>query len=186
MIVIHEHSDDAILAGAAYFRAWRSSRNALLLFDALAKINLAERVWIVDRGANLPMRREWQVLRRCVMRAMEKLHEPLLAATSPSQTERALFPKGGKRATLARADQLNRMSITIALIGSTIDQAHANLKSMGISRKRGYLKKLASEMGFTRRPARTTVPQPTASALRRRSRSIEVSSSGLRHRGSAY
>ncbi|WP_152554254.1 hypothetical protein [Burkholderia sp. A1] len=150
MLIIDETVDDEILDAAKYFQEWRHSRNALLLFDALDRLNRAERAWIALHGRAQPLRREWQVLRRCVMRGLGRLHGPLTTANSPAQTARALFP-GKRGAPLARRDQLNALLLDVALRGSTIDQAMQFLASIGQPRSRGYLVRLTSELGLTPR-----------------------------------
>ncbi|NHV27686.1 hypothetical protein [Burkholderia sp. D-99] len=172
MIVMHELSDDAILAGWSYFREWRTSRNALLLFDALEQVNRAERAWIAARGSRTPLRREWQVLRRCVMRGLARLRGPLLAASTPAQTEQALF-RGKRRATLARRDQLNVLEVEIALRGSSIEQAMQILAGLGRPRARSYLVRKASELGLTPRQ------KASAGSKRARNRSKRETATGL-------
>lgn len=172
MIVMHELSDDAILAGWSYFREWRTSRNALLLFDALEQVNRAERAWIAERGSRTPLRREWQVLRRCVMRGLARLRGPLLAASTPAQTEQALF-RGKRRATLARRDQLNVLEVEIALRGSSIEQAMQILAGLGRPRARSYLVRKASELGLTPRQ------KASAGGKRARNRSKRETATGL-------
>lgn len=172
MIVMHALSDDEILAGWSYFREWRASRNALLLFDALERVNRAERAWIAERGPRTPLRREWQVLRRCVMRGLARLRGPLLAASTPAQTEQALF-RGKRRATLARRDQLNVLEVEIALRGSTIEQAMKILAGFGRPRARGYLTRKASELGMT--PRR----KASAGSKRARNRNRRETATGL-------
>ncbi len=156
MLIVHEESDDFILSGWEYFFAWRESRNYLLLFDALDRLDRAERSWLRAGYRKRPLRREWQVLRRCITAGLSRLREPLNAATTPSQTQKALYG-GGKRAPIARVDQLNVRSIRVALLGSgwpgvNFDVARATLESWGIPRKRSYLIKFASQYGLTRRP----------------------------------
>ncbi|PRE91656.1 hypothetical protein C6Q13_02140 [Burkholderia gladioli] len=155
MIIIDETVDDEILAAATYFREWRHSRNALLLFDALDRLNRAEQVWITLHGRAQPLRRDWQVLRRCVMRGLGRLHGPLTTASSPAQTARAFFP-GKRGAPLARRDQLNALLLDVALRGSTIDRAMQFLASIGQPRSRGYLVRVASTRGLT--PRREAAP----------------------------
>ncbi|NVE22369.1 hypothetical protein [Burkholderia glumae] len=150
MITIDGPVDDEILAAITYFREWRISRNALLLFDALGCLNRAEHAWIASRGRTQPLRREWQVLRRCVMRGLGRLHGPLTTASSPAQIARAIFP-GKRGAPLARYDQLNALLLDVALRGSTIDQAMQFLASIGQPLSRGYLVRMASTRGLTPR-----------------------------------
>ncbi|HDR9802421.1 TPA: hypothetical protein QDC55_003295 [Burkholderia cenocepacia] len=172
MIVIHALSDDEIIAGWSYFREWRASRNALLLFDALERVNRAEGAWIAECGPRTPLRQEWQVLRRCVMRGLARLRGPLLAASTPAQTEQALF-RGKRRATLARRDQLNVLEVEIALHGSSIEQAMQILAGFGRPRARSYLVRKASELGLTPRQKAST------GSKRARNRSKRETATGL-------
>jgi hypothetical protein len=222
LLIMHEPSDDEILAGWDDFRDWRKSRNGLLLFDALARVIEAERRWnastrrrtpmrrewqvlrrCVTTGLGIeaerrwnastrrrtPMRREWQVLRRCVTTGLARLRAPLLAARTHSQTAHAIY-SGGKRATLARIDQLNERAVTAALVGSTIEQAAATLKGWGIPRTKGTLKKRASQLGLTRRKAKSAAPlkavrkRPTQPA--KSPKTLDVAPGRRRHRGSRY
>jgi len=189
MRIIHDPSDSAILRGADYFLDWRKTRNALLLFDALQMLNVAEHEWNLARGPRVPMRREWQVLRRCVMRALGGLRKRLLDARSPEQTERAIYA-GGKRATLARTDQLNDRAVTTALGGATIDQAAKILEGWGKPRSRQYLKKRASQLGLTARKPRDKPAPNTKDKLRGRAaqapRTVSVAPGRRRHYGNAY
>lgn len=189
MQVIHELSDDAILRGATYFADWRKTRNALFLFDTLRMLNAAERAWNHAHGARAPMRREWQVLRRCVMIALDRLGNGLRDAHTPAQTERAIYP-GRKRATLARADQLNDRAVTTALAGSTVDQAEEILKGWGKPRSRQYLKKRASQLGLTARKPREKPAPNSREKLRGRAaqapRTVAVALGRRRHFGNAY
>ncbi|AMM13343.1 hypothetical protein AX768_03675 [Burkholderia sp. PAMC 28687] len=94
------------------------------------------------------------------------MREPLITATTPSQTQKALY-RGGKRAPLARVDQLNIRSIRVALLGSgsrgvNFDVARDTLVAWGISRKRSYLVKFASKHGLTRRPLSRLTRKSTA------------------------
>ncbi|WP_146010064.1 hypothetical protein [Burkholderia sp. WAC0059] len=162
MRIIHEPSDDAILRGWVYFREWRGSRNALLLLDALDSLAAAERLWITDRGRRPGMRREWQVLRRCVTLGILRVREKLLEAQTPAATERALHSRG-RRATLARKDLLTSRAVAVALSGSSIEGAAKILEEWGMPRSRAYLKKKASELGFTKRK---TAAKKTARARR--------------------
>jgi len=189
MLTIHDESDTAILAGWTYLSEWRNSGNFLLLLDALERLNHAERTWITTRGVRVPLRREWQVLRRCVMRGMARLRKPLLEAKKPAQTEKAIYG-GGKRATLARTDQLNERAVTVAMLGSgsrkvDYDRALVTLAEWGIPRKRGYLIKRASELGLAQRrrsPAKHSVRVwPRSSG-----RTEHVGPGRLRHSGGAY
>jgi hypothetical protein len=189
MLTIHDESDTAILSGWTYFTEWRSSGNFLLLLDALERLNHAERTWTVARGSRTPIRREWQVLRRCVMRGMARLRRPLLDANTPAKTERAIY-RGGKRATLARTDQLNDRAVTIAMLGSgskrvDYDRALVTLAEWGIFRQKGYLMKRASELGLTQR--RRPRPKRNLPAWPKPSGRIEQVGPGrLRHSGGAY
>lgn len=189
MLMIHEPSDDEILAGWDYFRDWRRSRNGLLLFDALAHIIEAERRWNVSGRRQAPMRREWQVLRRCVTTGLARLRAPLLAARTHSQTASAIY-SGGKRATLARIDQLNDRAVTVALVGSTIEQAATTLKGWGIARTKGTLKKRASQLGLTKRkaklPAAPRSPRKWPTQPAQSPKTIETSPGRRRHHGNAY
>ncbi|MFL9952802.1 hypothetical protein PQR65_05245 [Paraburkholderia nemoris] len=187
--MIHEPSDNEILAGWDDFRDWRRSRNGLLLFDALARVSEAERRWNASARRRAAMRREWQVLRRCVTTGLARLRAPLLAARTHSQTARAIY-SGGKRATLARIDQLNDRAVKVALVGSTIEQAGATLKGWGIPRTKGTLKKRASQLGLTRRKTkplaapRAVPKRPTQPA--QSPKTVEVTPGRRRHRGSRY
>ncbi len=189
MLIIHEPSDDEIRAGWVYFREWRRSSNGLLLFDALARMNEAERRWNASGRRQAPMRREWQVLRRCVTTGLARLRAPLLAARTHSQTAHAIY-SGGKRATLARIDQLNERAVTVALVGSTIEQAAATLKGWGIPRTKGTLKKRASQLGLTRRktkqPAAPRSPRKWPTQPTHSPKTLDVAPGRRRHRGSRY
>jgi hypothetical protein len=189
MLIMHDQSDEAILAGWRYFHLWRKSRNALLLLDALEKLNCAENAWTAVNGRRKPLRREWQVLRRCVMRGLGRLRVNLLEAHSQEETESALY-RGGKRATLARADQLNDLAVVTALVGSTLEQAGATLQSWGKPRAKSYLKKRASQLGLTRRQAKSVERvEPKGNRRTQQARSaqvIEIGPGRRRHRGTAY
>lgn len=181
-------SDDAIIGGWTYFAEWRKTRNALLLFDVVRKLNVAERAW---SGAypGKPMRREWQVLRRCVMSALERLGKSLIDARTPAQTELAIY-KGKKRATLARTDQLNDRAVTIALAGSTIDEAAKTLEEWKMPRSKLYLKKRASQLGLTRRKV-SEKPKPSAKGPWRgrpakSSTTVSIGPGRRRHHGNSY
>jgi hypothetical protein len=192
MLTIHEHSDNAIHDAIGYFALWRESGNYLLLFDALAKLNEAESSWTAARGKSAPMRREWQELRRAVMCGLEELRTPLLDARKPADTERALYG-GGKRATLARRDQLAVRAVAVALASSgskavDYDKALGTLADWGISRTKAYLVKRASELGLTRRPDKPTRRKLPAQTKRSSPaiNAIQVSPGRLRHRGTRY
>ncbi|MFL9930873.1 hypothetical protein P0D88_16800 [Paraburkholderia sp. RL18-103-BIB-C] len=189
--MIHELSDNDIHDGWTYFASWRKTRNYLLLFDALGKLNAAERKWMTARGAAVPLRREWQVLRRCVMRGLERLRNPLLAARTPAQTEHAIY-RGGKRATLARVDQLQVRAIDLALAssGSTAvdyDKALTTLAGWGISAKRSSLITRASQLGLSRR--RKPTPASQIGRARQPAQSpklVHIAPGRTRHAGTRY
>ncbi|WP_156443790.1 hypothetical protein [Burkholderia savannae] len=189
MLISHEPSDDAILRGWTYFREWRRSWNALLLFDALDQLNDAERLWSATHGSHAALRREWQVLRRCVMRALSRLRTPLLEAKSPRETERALH-RGKKRGTLARGDQLNDLAIITALSEGPPAKAAALLRSWGMPRTEGYLRKRASELGFSRRKGRADGPQEPDSKFpqtgKQATKTTEISPGVTRYAGKRY
>ncbi|CAN7471006.1 hypothetical protein [Paraburkholderia hospita] len=194
MLTIDEEFESAVYSGAGYFKAWRESRNYLLLFDALEKLNAAERKWMAAHGASTPLRREWQVLRRCVMRGLERLRNPLLAARTPAQTEHAIY-RGGKRATLARIDQLNVRAIDLALAssGSTsvdYDKALATLAGWGISVQRSSLITRASRLGLSRRKKLAkSAPASHMGRARQPAQSpklVHVAPGRTRHAGTRY
>lgn len=123
------------------------------------------------------------------MRGMARLRRPLLEANTPAKTDRAIYG-GGKRATLARTDQLNDRAVTIAMLGSgsrkvDYDRALITLAEWGIFRQKGYLMKRASELGLTQRRRPRTKrqllawPKPSG-------RTEQVEPGRLRHTGGAY
>ncbi|WP_429497447.1 hypothetical protein ACQUFY_16790 [Robbsia andropogonis] len=186
MRIIHDESDDAILAGAAYFRAWRHNRNALLLFDALRKVNAAERAWMTTHGRKMPLRREWQVLRRCVAAGLDRLGDDLIAARTPAATASAIYA-GRKRATIARTDQLNNLAIAAALTVGTPEAAVDLLRRWGLPRTPGYLRKRASELGYTPRKGKQSDDSPALQTAARQPQRIEAIGAARRKvHGRAY
>ena len=102
MHIIHEESDNLLLGASVYLQRWHETGNMLELVCAAEKLDKARIAWEADKGKAAPLRREYHVYNKYLIRALGRMANGVKTAQNNDDLLQALQLKHGKGAAIAR------------------------------------------------------------------------------------